>query len=120
MGGNTADTSKAALIIFRKIRPILIGEDKNPKEILTAIEPVREFFWPRELIRQTAAGHINDFTHCLKGAGVNRKVIEEFRHLFKAAFGKTGVAIPDGWGILRSLITQYNIHEIPLLRNGRN
>ena len=114
MDGNKADAAKAAVIIFREIRPILIGAAKNPKGILTAVDLVRGFLRPTELIRQTATGPVNDFTHCLKGARVDRAALEEFRRKFKAAFDRTGVSIPERWGIWRSLITQYNIQATRL------
>ena len=74
MDGDTADAANAA-IIFRKIRPIIIGEAENPKEIITAIAPIRGFLWPREIIRQTTTGPIDDFTHCVEEECVDRKVI---------------------------------------------
>ena len=107
-----ADPAKAAIIIFQKIRPALIGEKSNPQKVLTTIEPIRGFFWSKNLIRQTTTVPINDFMHCLKGAAVPKDTIDEFSRMFKEAFERTGVAIPEGWDIWRTLITQYNLHEI--------
>ena len=87
---DNADSAKAAMIIFQKIRPILIGERSNPQKILTAIEPVRGFFWSKDLIRHTTTTPINDFTHCLKGATVTKDAINVFSRMFKEAFGRTG------------------------------
>ena len=64
---DNVDSAKASMIIFQKIRPILIGEKRNPQKVLTAIEPIRGFFWSKDLIRHTTTAPINDFMHCLKG-----------------------------------------------------
>ena len=44
MGDNAAGAAKEAKIIFQKIRPVLIGDAKNPKKILIAIEPTMGVF----------------------------------------------------------------------------
>ena len=96
--GNTAGAAMAAIIVVKNLRSMLIDQAKNPKRIELAIEPVRGFFWPREIIRWAETGPINDFLLCLMGVRVNPSVVEEFRQLFRVDIDQTGVNIPDGWG----------------------
>ena len=57
---------------------------------------------------------INDIMHCIKGAAIAHRKIEDVRKLFLDAFYDRSVIFPTRWEIWRSMITQYRLYDPPL------
>ena len=106
------DRAKAAVIVFKTIRPQILENMANLAKLREIIEPANGFERSRAIIIQVGSKPINDFMSCIKCSALPEGGVGKLRRLSKETFWNPEIIFPESWEIWRAMITKYHLCEI--------
>ena len=107
-----ADMARASTLAIDNAPPFLIGNTNDHKMGSWAIEPVKEFIWPKALLSAVKGHVINDFMCCVWVSGYPMEAYSELRRMFRFVYGATEVLTNQHMGIWRTPITIFSLYEV--------
>ena len=82
MIADISDTTRAAALAISNARPFPIGNKNDLKKAKWAIEPVKGFVWPKELIAAVCkikGGCVNGFLYCVRATSYPKTDYDNIR-----------------------------------------